>query len=282
LDTRYGGFTIALFEQFSTVNGTVANGVVPITIHAEVGSSANCELLRRDTLFCNPACNYDETCDLDGTCIPFPENQNLGTVTIGGLEKELILTPVDPGANYFDTSLPHPAFQPGSLIEIRTHNGQVFDDIEMHGIGVEPLVVDNDSWVLARDTDLSFTWTPPTDSNARSVIHTRLNIDQHGNTPVQLFCEFSDSDGTAALPADLINQLMDFGVTGFPNATITRRTVDSTAMISADYPEGCVEFIVKSQFEPSISIQGFIPCNTDADCEAYGLTCTPPPVGLCE
>jgi len=275
LADRYGGFEIAIFELFSTVSGSVADGVVPITVHEQVGADATCRLMRRNLTFCDPACQPDETCDFDGNCIPFPLNQDIGTVTIGGLEQDLILNPIQPGNTYFETSLPHPVFLPDQLVELQTHNSTVFDDVTLHGIGVEELTSDDENLVLSDESDLLLTWNPPVNGSARSNIHVRVNIDQHGSTPTQLFCEFPDT-GSGAVPASLIAQLMSFGVTGFPNATVTRRTVDSTTVGA-----GCVEMIVKSQFEPSVAVEGFIPCNTDQDCPD-GLACTPPPVGLCE
>jgi len=265
LEDKWGEFVVANFDFYAIVDGSVSDGVVPVTILENVDEDEHCKLLKRNNPFCEPACQANETCDFDGSCIPFPAGQELGTVTVGGLHKDVLMTAVVPGYTYFDTDLPFPVFDPGVLIELRTGGGN-FDPIELHGVGVETLTLTESEWVLFADQPLEFNWTPPTEAVVRSNIHVRLNIDQHGLTPIQLFCEFED-DGQAALPADLITALINYGVTGFPNATVTRRTVDSTQI-----GDGCVEFTVKSSAQPDIRVDGFIPCFNDMDCPD-GQTC---------
>jgi len=266
LETKWGEFVVANFDFYSIVDGSVSNGVVPVTILENVGEDGTCKLLKRNNPFCDPACEASETCDFDGSCIPFPEGQELGEVTVGGLLKDVCMDAVVPGYTYFDTDLPFPAFTTGELIELRTGDGGAFPAVEMHGIGVEDLTLSEPEWVLFESQDLVFNWTPPTAPVVRSQIHVQLNIDQHGLTPIQMFCEFED-DGQAALPDSLITQLINFGVTGFPNATVTRRTIDSV-----DMGGGCVEFVVKSPIQPDIRVDGFIPCVSDYDCPT-GQTC---------
>jgi len=273
LDEKWGEFVVANFDFYAIVDGSVSNGVVPVTILENVGEDANCKLLKRNNPFCEPACEASETCDFDGSCIPFPAGQELGTVTVGGLLKPVIMTSVVPGYSYFDTDLPFPVFESGTLIEMRTGGGN-YDAVELHGIGVETLTLVEADWILFGDTDLEFNWTAPTLPDVRSQIHVQLNIDQHGLTPIQLFCEFED-DGNAALPRELITSLIDFGVTGFPFATVTRRTVDSTTI-----GDGCMEFVVKSSAQPNIRVDGFIPCVGDQDCPD-GQTCNQA-IQICE
>jgi hypothetical protein len=272
LETKFGEFRVHVLDAYSTISGEVADGVIPITVLEEVGSGDECALLRRNNPFCDPPCGAGETCDFDGTCIPYPLNQDLGIVTAGGLVADLVMRPVQPGNLYFLTRLPngdplpHPLFTPGSLVEVRTWETTFGSDITLHGVGVEPLSLGSDTdWVLYRDTDHPFTWTPSA-SSLRSRIHVRMNIDQHGNTPVAIYCEFDD-DGSAAIPANLVTQLIDFGVTGFPNATVSRRTVDN-----AEMGGGCVQLEVSSPAQPSVLVDGFIPCDMQSDCPT-GQTC---------
>ncbi len=276
LANKWGRFVVSIFDIFSIVDGAVADGVVPITVLEEVGSDGSCVLLRRNNPFCNPPCDPDETCDFDGQCIPFPQNQDVGTVTIGGLEQDVLMSPLPPGNNYFDTSLPNPAFQPGALIELNTGCG-AYDPVTLHGVGVEPLVLLNPDWTVVQGQDLPIQWEPPTAAlNPGQHVRVRLNIDQHGNTPVQMFCEFPDT-GSASLPAVLVDQLMNFGVTGFPNATVTRRTVDSTTLSAG----GCVEFEVSSPVDPNVLVDGYIPCIPGGSTCPSGMTCNDL-TGLCE
>lgn len=268
LDVLHGDFTVQVLDIYSTVAGKVANGVVPITVLELMGEEGGCKLLRRNNAFCDPPCQAGETCDFNGECIPYPVNQDVGTVTIGGLVEDVVLTPVVPGYQYFQNQTPHPAFQPGELIELRTWGTTYGEDIVLHGVGVETMSLGTATeWVVQDGQDFTFSWEPPTNPG-RGRVHVRLNIDQHGNTPVNLFCEFDDT-GSATLPASLISQLISFGVTGFPNATVTRRTVDSTTMA-----DGCVEFEISSPISPDVLVDGYIPCNGPQDCP-QGQTCDP-------
>ncbi|MEZ4240313.1 MAG: hypothetical protein R3F59_30000 [Myxococcota bacterium] len=275
LETKFGTFSAKVYEDYSTVDGSVADGVIPISILEEVGTGDSCTLLRRNNAFCDPPCGAGLTCDFDGQCIPYPENQDLGVVTFGGLAQDLVLRPVQPGNLYFTRDpLPHPLFAAGDLIEVRTWDTTFGQDITLHGVGVEPLSLGSDTdWVLYRNQDHVFTWTPSA-ASLQARVHLRMNIDQHGNTPVAIYCEFDD-DGSATIPADLVTQLIDYGVTGFPNATVTRRTVDST-----DMGGGCVQLEVASPVNPNVLVDGFIPCDEPSDCP-NGQTCNYA-IQLCE
>ena len=136
---------VSIFEEggFSTVAGEVRSGVVPITVLEDVTdpkyTGGQCKMLRRNNPFCNPACNPDETCDFDGQCLPYPENQDVGVVTVGGVYENVegsathgvVMHPLQPGNNYFNVNMWHPAFNPGELIETRTGCG-VYDPIDLH------------------------------------------------------------------------------------------------------------------------------------------------------
>lgn len=271
LETKYGAFTVQALEgdlSYSTVAGAVADGVVPITVLELLGDEGGCQLLRRNNAFCDPLCQAGETCTFEGECIPFPENQDIGLVTIGGLVDDVILKPIVPGNTYFigngnapyNTTIAHPAFAPGELVELRTNGTTFGEDVVLHGVGVEIISLGAaTSWVVQDGVDFPFTWEPPV-TPGRSEIHVKLNIDQHGTTPVTLFCRFDDT-GSASIPGSLIGQLVDFGVTGFPNATVTRRTVDSTTI-----SDGCMQFEISSPFSPDVLVDGYIPCSDDPDC----------------
>ena len=100
----------------------------------------------------------------------------------------------------------------------------------------------------------------------RSHVSLRLSIDQHGTTPVSLVCEFED-DGEASVPADLIAELIQYGVTGFPNADLIRETADK-----ADMGPGCVDFKLQSVATPVIRVEGFTFCTNNNMCPT-GQTC---------
>ena len=99
-----------------------------------------------------------------------------------------------------------------------------------------------------------------------AVVRVDVNIDQHGNSPVVLQCDFPDT-GSAVISAALVDALLTSGVSGYPNGRISRRTVDS-----APVGDGCMEFIVASPRGPDVRVIGHTPCKSDTDCPE-GETC---------
>lgn len=262
MDTRVGSFTVGDFEKYTIVDGSVANGVVPVTILDETMASGDCRLLLRHNLFCEGGCEQAETCDFDGTCVPYPEAIDLGPVTLAGLVRDVSMDPVQPGARYFDTSLPHPAMTAGALLQLRTEGGPL-GPFDLHGIGVAGLELDGAAWVLDRGQDLTVRWSP---APGRSHVRMEVRIDQHGISPSTLVCDFDD-DGEGSAPAAIVDALIDAGVTGFPNGTLSRRTVDQ-----ATVPGGCVDLVTQSVRNPDVRVSGFIPCDEPSDCPD-GLDC---------
>lgn len=262
LTDHYGEFTISDFDTYTVVDGAVTNGVVPVTITPEVSAEGDCRLLVRNNPFCEGGCAPDETCDFDGICLPYPEAQDLGQVTVAGLRVDVRMDPVQPGFRYFNTSLPHPAFEAGDLLQLRADSAEdgAFD---LHGIGVEPLVMPASEWLMARGVDMQVAWTP---AAGRAHVQLAMRIDQHGASPATVFCDFDD-DGNGTIPAAIVDDLIDAGVTGFPSGSLSRRTVDN-----AQTGGGCVDLITQSQRTPSVRVSGFTPCNSQDDCPE-GLTC---------
>jgi len=75
-----------------------------------------------------------------------------------------------------------------------------------------------------------------------------LDIAHHGGVAARIECDFAD-DGSAEIPATLIDQLIERGTAGYPELTLTRRTVDSTTIAP-----GCVEFQVASVIAREVTL----------------------------
>ncbi|MFZ5479318.1 MAG: hypothetical protein ACOZNI_21310 [Myxococcota bacterium] len=259
-----GGFTVEAADGYSLVDGTVLDGVVPVSVLAEVSAAGECRLLRRENPHCDPACDVDETCDLDGVCVPYPGSLDLGVVTVTGLAEAVAMEPVQPGNRYFDTRLPHPAFEPGATIVLRSEGGAL-DPLLLHGVGVDLLATATDTLVVAAGEDLAVAWDPPAGTDVAEVV-LELSIDQHGASPLRLDCAFSDS-GAGTVPGALVQALVDAGVTGFPSASLRRRTIDA-----AEVDGGCVDFEVRAGVALDLRVAGYTPCDDDGDCPT-GTTC---------
>jgi len=259
LETDLGGFVVEVFEDDSNVAGTVLEGVVPSSILEFVQAEGDCALYRQLTPFCNPSCDAGYTCDFDKECIPYPQSQDLGTVSLDGLTQPLEMEPVTPGYTYFDTSLKHPIFNPGGLITLDMPAG-TYGPATLYGVGVEPLSGIAALWEIDDGVDTTITWDAPTSSTSRSEMYVTINIDQHGASPASMYCIFED-DGSGVIPGSLVSTMIASGVTGFPTGAATRRTVDSVALSA-----GCMDLEVASPRRTEVDVLNFTPCLVDEDC----------------
>lgn len=263
LADRVGGFNVSLEADYSAFSGAVADGVVPISVLEPVGEAGGCVMLRRNNPICDPPCQPSTTCDFSGECIPYPANRDVGTVTVTGLAQAVMVMPVAT-FDYFDTTLPAVAFAAGDAVALSADGGD-FSPFTLHGEGVAMIAPDVDELTMKKGQPLLIEWAPPAQEGAAQV-RIELTIDQHGNTPVKLVCEGPDT-GSLEVPTEMIAQLIDFGISGFPSAQFYRQTVDSVTIAP-----GCVEFVVRSHAATLLGVEGHTPCNKPADCPD-GQTC---------
>ena len=264
LETRRGAFAVEAYDSYSAVYGDVSNGVVPNTILTETAVHDTCRLMRTENPYCEPACSAGETCDFDGECIAYPETQDLGVVSVGGLAEDVVMEPVSPGYSYFDTTVPHPVFVAGQTVELSTSGGEV-DSFQLHGIGFEMLELSTNAWTVTEGSPVPVSWTVGS-ADVPTEVFIELNIDQHGASPLTVWCTFEDT-GSAEIPAAVVDALIEAGVTGYPSGRVTRRTTDSV-----DIGDGCVDLVVASPLSTSVDVSGYTPCTSNDDCPP-GQTC---------
>jgi hypothetical protein len=265
--TDFGGFRLESDALLTTLGGAVTDGVIPLTVLDPVAAAGDCELLRRKTLFCDPGCAADQTCGLDGECVPYPRNQDVGTVTVTGLFDEVEM---EPSANnsYYALGLSQPPTDPGALVTLTARGSSSEGQFTLYGVGVVPLALEPGIWRLESGVDLELRWDNPGTlaPEVRSRVEVVVTIDQHGLTPVQLQCDFPDT-GRGTVPGTLVADLVGFGATGFPAGRVTRRTSDAL-----DRGEGCIDFEVGSAASAEIDVVGSTPCHDDEECPP-GETC---------
>ncbi len=246
LEDRVGLFEVKHLEALSVVNGNVRDGVIPAEILQLEGEEGGCQYLRKVFPFCETPCQPTETCDTDGTCIPAPTQQDAGTITVTGLIDAVAMEP-NTFNEYEEADLASPPFTAGAAILLSAEGGEGVGAFQLDGVGVPPLVVPDTTWVMHQDEAMVIEWTPAEGDHR---IYVSLNVDLHGNSPVTLFCDFEDT-GTATIPVNMVNQLIDFGITvGFASATIARRTVDRTTV-----DDGCVELRTLSEVDPQFALE---------------------------
>lgn len=261
---RVGRFSVEKQKEFGVVQGNVSEAVVPTSIPELVLEQAGCRLLKRRNLACLPACVGTETCGEEGKCIAYPRQLSVGEVTISGLTKAVSMMPQKPGAVYFAPGQDNPPFEADSAVVLRATGDGDIGELTLFGSGSDPLD-ESPTWQLERDQDLALSWAKPKAAAATQVV-VEITIDQHGMSPLSVSCELEDT-GSGAIPKAIVNQLIDSGVSGFPNGRILRRTADHVAL---DF--GCVELSVGSTLAATVSVSGFTPCKKPADCPD-GQTC---------
>lgn len=244
-EERVGLFEVKHLTNLSLAGGHVLDGVVPADIPILEYEEAGCQYLRKVFPFCDPPCQPTQTCDQNNTCIDAPLQQNAGTVTVDGLVADVSMQP-NQFNDYEDSSLASPPFAPGAAITLSA-SGDVVPPFVLDGVGVAPMAIADDTWTMTAGQPMTIEWTP---ADGPGRIYISLNVDLHGNSPVTMFCDVEDT-GSTTIPATMVDRLIDFGITvGFASATIARRTVDHI-----DSTDGCVEFRVLSQLDPSFALE---------------------------
>lgn len=266
LEDSVGGFTIELTDQYTSVTGKVTNGVVPTNIPDPLTTMGACTLVQGRSLFCDPACASDQTCDENGMCIPYPVGQDLGEVTIAGLKDPVSMTARSPAFNYnFTGMLQNPGLDEGDRVTLSAAGG-TGDAFTLVAEGIAPLMVHESELALEDGQPATMTWDPPA-QGGRSRLLATLNISLHGGNPVRIECDFDDT-GSLEIPADLISELLGYGYSGFPAITLVRQTSDSL-----DHSLGCVDFrVISTANRLPVVIAGLTSCTTNDECP-MGQTC---------
>ncbi len=265
--TKVGALVADIKERFTSVQGSVANGVRPVDVPMVEMSSGGCELLRPRTLFCNTPCGGGMTCDEGDKCVPLPENQSVGTVTITGLAAAVEMTSRAPVYFYnFLGTLPHPGFAAGDELQLSA-TGDGVAAFSIATKGVDALVATTASVALERGQPAVVEWTSAAADPAVKLA-IELNIANHGGTPGRIECTADDS-GRFEIPAALVTALLDGGWSGFPSLSLTRAGVGST-----DTDLGCVELEARSRVTLPVTIPGLTSCSSNDDCVAP-QTCQP-------
>lgn len=267
-DERAGSFSLRLSGGDRTLfSGAISDGVAPTGLNREIASEGACQLL--GPLVCSTACASGTACAGDDMCAPLPMKQSAGAITVTGL-----LVPVEVMANgitgeYSKTILdPYPAFEPGAAIALSAA-GATIPAFTLRGWGVPELETPLSTINVSSGSPVPLTWETAGVNTEHSEIFISFSVNVHGATTGWIECTVPDT-GSFDLPAGLVSDLIDLGLSGFPRMTITRRSADSTALSAGD----CVDFEVASQVTIELTVDGLVSCNDDTDCPE-GQMCTP-------
>ena len=263
-----GTFAVTLVAEtasagaFTSVLGRVYDAPMPDSLVWEVADMSNgCELRIPSVPFCDPACGTRAVCAQGDQCVPYPEAQEVGVISVTGLgdsefEMEPIVGAYQPPA---DVDLPYPPSDEGTEIRLSTSGG-AYAPFVVRSRGILPLEIQAPETIpLVSNESLSLQWTPPGDA-ALSRIHVRMDISHHGGLKGEIDCDVEDNGG-GEIAASLFDQLVALGVAGFPTINLTRIANGTTAI-----EPGRVLLTVSSRVERALAIPGVTSCNTVDEC----------------
>ncbi len=262
-----GEFKIALASDYTSVGGSVLDGVSPAKAKVEVARVGACRLVKSENPLCDQACpGSAPLCAENNQCVAEPRTHDLGTVTVRGLVIPLEMSPKATKTYSNPPGLPHPGYEPGADLRIITSGGD-YAPFELRGWGVSLLEVGPEPVRVAHGQPSVISWLAP-ETEGPAWVHASLNINFHGSNGAQIDCDFPDT-GAAEIPAALIDGLIAEGTTTDPTLTLTRRSATSLAI-----EPGCVEMLVLSELALAIDVEGVISCRDSSDC-SEGQTCIP-------
>jgi hypothetical protein len=276
-DALVGGFEISLLTDLpppaATITGVVKAGPrLAEVIWERAASDGTCVLLEPRIPFCSPACGSGAVCVEDGVCKPSPANVGVGTVTVSGIKTAAGDTEVPLSAtgassyNSLATTLAFPPFDEGAELAV-TATGGASAAFSVHAKGIAPLVVPEGTLPLERDKPLPLGWAPKEDVSD-ATIHVHVDLSHHGGTKGKLECDVPDV-GSFTIPALLVTQLVNLGVSGFPAVQLTRSSVGVTVT-----PLGKIQLAATHSVQRLLTVPGHLSCAADDQCPT-GQSCQP-------
>lgn len=265
-DPLYGSIVVSLRESteskgaYGLVSGTLYDGPrpnpEPMRVVREAGG---CQLREAVHPVCTEPCGSAAACVSDDQCTPYPKSQDVGNLTLRGLDLDTESTTLEPFApNYFYQSeeLAYPPCQPGAALHLESNS------FTAEATCIAPLLVDPDRVRVRSGEPVSLTWNT-TDSAVPARIQILLDISHHGGKRGDILCDVPDS-GSHTIPQDMVSALIDLGLAGFPSVILTRRFTGTTSL-----PD--VAFLVVATVERPVD-SGVRSCLNDEECP-NGQTC---------
>ena len=272
--SRLGTFSVELLEDLmnTSIAGAVRTAVLPASVWQQVATAGDCRLIVGPTLVCTPACTNPQICAGQNQCIDEPRFRGVGEVTVTGLgSSPVTVTYAATNSTYYaSVATPYPPAAAGTSLTLTAAGGDL-PGFTLAGRGIQEMQFETPPAVM-RGQAAAITWVAPSQPSGSRVLAS-LDIAHHGGVAARVECDFAD-DGSAEIPATLIDQLIERGTAGFPEVTLTRRSVDSTTIAP-----GCVEFQIASVVSREVTLclsagNCIISCALDTECPT-GQICRP-------
>jgi hypothetical protein len=250
---------VGTLAAYTSIIGKAYSGpVLTPVIETPIKSNSECAVYAYDQQSCIPACSTTQTCVATNTCKDNPTVVAVGDVSVAGIgSTTLKLTGVS-GNYQYPLDITYPGFAEGDTITLSA-TGDHYPAFSATAKGVAPLELSATSYTIDTGTALDIKWTAGS-SAVGAKVNIGLNISKHGGSAGYLSCDVSDT-GSYTIPADLITALINLGVAGFPQLTMTRATKGE-----APVSTGVIEFVVEAVAIPNLQVKGYCSCFNSAEC----------------
>jgi hypothetical protein len=258
-------------DAFTSISGKVYSGEYPTDVietpSATAGGCTTYEFSRQPCL--EVACTTSQVCAAPEDCRERPRLVGVGAVSVSGIGAGPLALSVVNNNYQYAGDIPYPGFEDGATISL-TANGDHYPAFTVSTTGVAPVSLSKDEYLLTSGDPLLVEWAPGTNDDAEVIL--LLNISKHGGSPGYLRCDTVDS-GSFTIPAGPIQALIDLGVAGFPQLTVTRRTRGEAAVNG-----GKIVLDVAADAIPTLAVEGYCSCNDAGDCGS----CSDPTKTVCD
>jgi hypothetical protein len=273
----YGNVSIQLSqatndnEAHTNISAAICDGPSPpLYIFEEVMSSGPCKLMKVVTP--NWDCPTGYKCVKGDSCMIEPTKINVGNITVKGLKTNdgLVDITMEPNRTfvYLMGSVPlvYPPCSEGDTITVSAAGKDTVAAFTIKTRGITPLVVlTEDNIPCEAGKDVTIQWEPPKIAGV-SKIYVRINVSYHGTDKGEIQAE-CDDNGSLTIPGDMLDELIEWGVNGWPILDITRKSVGYNEDVKASVTVEC-------KLSLNLSIPGVTSCANENDtiCPA-GTTC---------
>jgi hypothetical protein len=193
--------------------------------------------------------------------VPKPIKISAGLVQVTGLSEPVDVKLSTITIDYSKTILePFPAYEVGAELELAAQGSEV-PGFTANLFGVPQMTTALDTIVVKRGEAAPIEWDVTGVDPEQSAVFISFSVNVHGAVTGWIECVAPDT-GNFEVPEELVTELVDLGLSGFPRADLERR---SSATVQL--PTGCVDAFVSSNVRLDIEVEGLASCNEDAECD---------------
>jgi hypothetical protein len=250
--------------------GKIYDGPQPPNILWDESMSAGClKLVTPQLPFCANPCGSDYACVSKDSCQVYPKVIQVGQLQVTGLITNKGTAPltISPLNNLYQAvGLKYPPFNEGDTVSISASGSESSPAFTLKALGFSPLKVSMDTVIpYLDDKPIDLKWEAPT-KPISSMMDVVIDISFHGGTKAKIIGQCEDN-GSLTIPANMLNKLKTYGISGYPRLNMTRMTRGTDAKAKA-------ELAMESTLSMALEIPGLVSCNKAEDCPD-GKACLP-------